>query len=561
MYACLMIPYIGIVDVPLVESLENLNTVSVFIPPVEYIAGTPYTEEGAYYYVSIYQPYHIPKAFTLPSGVAYFGINNIRMKYGGVPKTDSSTTTEIRFPDNYVQEYVLNENNRVNVEYTIPLADKPLFDVYVKNMFAAYHSLLNTRYWDSQIISNPNFVGTSTWSEVGTGDGSEISLMDWIARWKDENETPSSVFRGRLYGQFDYHHSLQIPVISDKRLFLPLDAEYDIKACQIDLSAEELKGMLLPSNFTSQAETRPSLLRKEQREKKSVDLGIKNGGISPWQINEATGTIFPVGNNHSILMGSTRPTETEDGEYVDEYSTPNPTSMFTINGSQSSTVEVGELDSSGVLILDAYHYLVLVNGESGEYPIQFPPPNICLGRIYGIKVEGVDNRVYAYVEENSVGGEIEGADESSGELDFEKIGTYWFQSDGTDWKNIGGISDCNWSRTEDSDRSYLHPKNHEDWVRIGLAEDENPEDSDFEQAPLSTLDVEGSKGSSIVFATADSMGQVILTEFDHFVSVTGATEDVEVVLPDPEICKRRVYGIKALDVTNVVSGYIRGRGN
>ena len=104
--------------------------------------------------------------------------------------------------------------------------------------------------------------------------------------------------------------------------------------------------------------------------------------------------------------------------------------------------------------------------------------------------------------------------------------------------------------------THVHPNNTEDFFLIGEEDPEldDPLDSGFVPSePYSFLDVVGSKGDQITIEVPDSNGEVVLTDYQHFIIVDGSSEAIDVILPDPNNYERRYYGVKALDITNTVT--------
>jgi hypothetical protein len=92
-------------------------------------------------------------------------------------------------------------------------------------------------------------------------------LTDWIIDGYAENETPSMIVRGAIRGAADYFNTVQFPyfvAVKDPTIlptttFLPQDMEFDIKAITWSGSWIEMKGMMIPLEYTSEVEPRKSL--------------------------------------------------------------------------------------------------------------------------------------------------------------------------------------------------------------------------------------------------------------------------------------------------------------
>lgn len=94
-----------------------------------------------------------------------------------------------------------------------------------------------------------------------------------------------------------------------------------------------------------------------------------------------------------------------------------------------------------------------------------------------------------------------------------------------------------WSLFSDGGDSYF-----KDRVGIGLVGILS------NQEILSYLDVEGSVGHSIITTTSN----LSLTVYHHTILADASTQNINITLPNATTCDRRVYVVKAIDVTNSV---------
>jgi hypothetical protein len=137
-------------------------------------------------------------------------------------------------------------------------------------------------------------------------------------------------------------------------------------------------------------------------------------------------------------------------------------------------------------LLDETHYFVLVDASAAPVIITLPNAMSSTRRIYGVKAVDITYEVKVV----SAYGSIDNIAAGDGIIFDTKYQEYFFQSDGVQWWLIGGSSgggECNWDR--DAVDGELYPKVLTDKVGVGI------------NTLLSTFDVEGSHGKSIVTVT------------------------------------------------------------
>jgi len=445
---------------------------------------------------------------------------------------------------------LINYSNNIDVEYVLGLSDPN-----------DYLSSLNT---EAAYLGGLYVLGEKSeyWWKKGESDKIK-RLAEWIIDGWEDNEFPTAVFRGVVRANMNYHNTLQVPWMGNIKV-LPMDMEFDVAKGQWSGNAYEIKGIMVPISDTTDTKTKMELITENATKYKTSSSSAAGGGgssnglksmgalISPFDRDTVSHEVFPVNRIDWMHIGIRDPalvTETHP-----DYRQERALSTFDVIGSIGRTIDEKTAISSQVILLSEYDYMVLVNAFWGPMYIQLPLSSTCNRRIYGVKAINIDSHPISMLASiDSQMDVIEGAD-SNGELAFTEEGqTIWFQSDGEQWHIVGESvpGGCNWKRNNINHE--LSPRVDDDWVHVGI---ENPETADSEdlinQKALSTLDVIGSFGKSIktIFADSDTY---VLDDFLSVVLVDSSDGPITVVLPDAVTCKRRIYTIKAINVTNEIT--------
>jgi len=518
-------------DVPIASSFDNLQKLEIKISALT---------AGGTLRLIIYDP-------------GYYGVHGMQGTFflddvillhasaddGGVTYAETKETIQL-----------IDDDNNVNVEYILEVSNPN-----------DYLSSLNTQaaYTGGIYVKGEK---SEWWWKKGESDKIK-KLADWIIDGWEDNAFPISIFRGVVRANMNYHNTLQVPWMNDMKV-LPMDMEFDIAKGQWSGNAYEIKGMMIPLSNTTESKTAVELLEENSTKYKASSSSAAGGGgssndlksigalISPFDRDTVSHQVFPTNRIDWMHVGIRDPalvTETHP-----EYRQERAYSTFDVIGSIGRTIDEKTAISSQVILLSDYDYMVLVNAFWGPMYIQLPLSSTCNRRVYGVKAINIDaNPISMLASIDSQMDMIEGAD-SNGELAFTEEGqTIWFQSDGEQWRIVGESvpGGCNWKRNNINHE--LSPRIDDDWVHVGV---ENPETADSEdlvnQKALSTFDIIGSFGKSIktIFAESDTYA---LDDFLSVILVDSSDGPITVVLPDAATCKRRIYTIKAINVTNEIT--------
>lgn len=333
--------FTSIENIPAVESLENLEKVELFIPPL------PSTATQGKLFLRIIDPNTNYGYWGLSYDAPHFNyylhlcVDNVILLYAPKPSVDPLGPCGVyRYYETKLTTTVIKAENRVNVSYPLDLGDSPSdFTTDEVNKFQAYSGLLNlsstdyeaTSLWyekyitngvvtSSEIVSggsgysvgqllmidptengmlfsasitsvNPTngavtgytmssggsgfITGTyRTYSNKKLGYGCTISitgveidsvtsdsdsLINWIIKDYEDNETPSMIVRASIRGAADYVNTVQFYTVSPTAIFLPQDVSFNIKSTIWEGNWIEIKGMMIPIEYTSEVEPRKSL--------------------------------------------------------------------------------------------------------------------------------------------------------------------------------------------------------------------------------------------------------------------------------------------------------------
>ena len=97
--------------------------------------------------------------------------------------------------------------------------------------------------------------------DTDTVTSASDSLINWIIKDYEDNETPSMIVRASIRGAADYVNTVQFYTVSPSAIFLPQDVSFNIKSTIWEGNWIEIKGMMIPTEYTSEVEPRKSLQR------------------------------------------------------------------------------------------------------------------------------------------------------------------------------------------------------------------------------------------------------------------------------------------------------------
>ncbi len=260
---------------------------------------------------------------------------------------------------------------------------------------------------------------------------------------------------------------------------------------------------------------------------------LKSSTPNYWKRDSTSGRLHPATDEDWVKIGVEVGSNGTYGPEDTEYGIEPANATLDVEGSTAiSTVVLTKADEDDdtFLYVTTRHSVVHFDASGGALKPLLPLPSTAKRVIYRLICDNLDNTITI----SSVSGNVG----SGATLTFGAVGqVFLLQSDSTNWNLINNLTgiDTIWGRSAGA----IYPLDLNDYLGIGT------------DSPESFLDIVGSVGFAIETVTANTT----LDGTHYLVRVDTTSNTVQITLPDPATCERRIYGVQAVVLTNRVNVY------